>query len=75
MNTFRKIRFTSAEGSTAGLVIPSEKLEGKSISEISRLFPYSESRFMRHLEVSEPQPSFESAFAYEFSPRTARYSV
>jgi len=74
MNTFRKIRFTSTEGSTAGLVVPSERLEGKSVGEISRLFPYGESRFMRRLEVSEPFGTFESAFAYEFSPKTASYS-
>lgn len=64
--TYLKFRFTSCQGCTAGLVIESDKFSNLSITELSRFFPYSESRFMARLEVSPKFPSWEAAFNFQF---------
>ena len=64
--TYLKFRFTSRHGCTAGLVIESDKFSNLSITELSRFFPYSESRFMRELEVSREFNSWRDAFDFDF---------
>ena len=64
--TYLKFRFTSRQGCTAGLVIESDKFSNLSITELSRFFPYSESRFMRKLEVSREFNSWREAFDFDF---------
>lgn len=64
--TYRKFRFTSNAGSTAGLVIESDRFERTSITDLSRFFPYSEARFMARLEVSPEYPTWEDAFNHTF---------
>ena len=66
--TFCRIRFTSRKhGATAALVFTSDRLaQIKSVGELSRAFPYSESLKMERLEVSPNFPTFDEAFAYEF---------
>lgn len=64
--TYRKFRFTSRHGSTAGLVIESDRMEHTTITDLSRLFPYSEARFMARLEVSPEYKTWEEAFGHEF---------
>jgi len=66
-STYRKVRFTSkANGSTAGLVIESDRFERMSITDFSRLFPYSEASKMRTLQVSPEFPTWEAAFDHSF---------
>ena len=64
--TYLKFRFTSSQGCTAGLVIESDKFSNLSITELSRFFPYSESRFMRELEVSREFENWREAFDFDF---------
>lgn len=64
--TYLKFRFSSRQGCTAGLVIESDKFANLSITELSRFFPYSESRFMRELEVSREFNSWCEAFEFDF---------
>ena len=64
--TYLKFRFSSRQGSTAGIVIESDKFSNLSITELSRFFPYSESRFMRELEVSSEFNSWREAFDFDF---------
>lgn len=69
MNTFLKIRFTSpAQGSTAGLVLDTDKFNALSIQDISRMFPYSEALKMKRLQASRNYPTWVEAFAHEFEP-------
>ena len=63
---YRKVRFTSKRGATAGLVVESDRLARMSLADVSRLFPYSESRFMAQLETSPEYPSWDAAFAHSF---------
>lgn len=65
---YQKIRFTSkANGSTAGLVLETEKLKDMTISDISRCFPYSEALKMERLETSPQYETWEQAFNHEFA--------
>ena len=64
--TYLKFRFTSRQGCTAGLVIESDKFSNLSITDLSRFFPYSESRFMRELEVSREFENWREAFDFDF---------
>ena len=64
--TYLKFRFSSRFGCTAGIVIESDKFSNLSITELSRFFPYSESRFMRELEVSREFNSWREAFDFDF---------
>ena len=64
--TYLKFRFTSRQGCTDGLVIESDKFSNLSITELSRFFPYSESRFMRELEVSREFENWREAFDFDF---------
>lgn len=65
-SSFRKFRFTSNQGATAGLVIESDRFERLSVTDLSRFFPYSEARFMARLEVSPEFPAWEAAFNHVF---------
>lgn len=65
-SAYRKFRFTSNAGATAGLVIESDRFERTSITDLSRFFPYSEARFMARLEVSPEYPTWEAAFNHTF---------
>jgi len=65
--SFRKFRFVSNQGQTAGLVIDSAKLDSLSISDLSRFFPYSEARFMARIEVSPEYSTWEEAFYHSFA--------
>ncbi len=61
--TFTKVRFTSKlNGNTAGLVFDDDFLEGKTIQDISRLFPVSEAMKMERLELSQSFTTWEEAF-------------
>lgn len=62
---FRKIRFTSKHGATAGLVVPAAVAK-KPITEISRLFPMHEASKMERFEQSPVLPSWEAAFNFSF---------
>ena len=64
--TYQKIRFTSRNGSTAGLVFDSFKIEHSSISELSRFFPYSEASKMARIQVSPEFNTWEEAFDFVF---------
>ena len=44
---------------TAALILDSDKLDKMSVSEISQLFPYSESMKMMFLEISAKFDSFD----------------
>jgi hypothetical protein len=63
---YRKVRFTNNAGGTAGLVLSQEKLDSHTIESLSRLFPVSEARFMRTLQLSPQFPTFDDAFMFEF---------
>jgi len=62
---YKKIRFTGKRGNTAGIVID-ENMFSLSVSDLSRLFPYSEAMKMERLEVSPVFDSWDDAFAYQF---------
>lgn len=64
-----KIRFVSKyhHGATAGLIVSATAMKGKTVSDISRLFPYSEANRMDRLERSPFFPSWDQAFAYTFT--------
>jgi len=65
--TFVKVRFTSkTNGSTAGLILTLDKFKKMSITDISRMFPYSESVKMAWLEVSNQYSTWDMAFAHDF---------
>ena len=63
---YRKVRFTSKRGATAGLVIESGRLARMNVADLSRLFPYSESRFMAKVETSPEYATWDDAFAHSF---------
>ena len=65
-STYQKIRFTSRNGSTAGLVFDSFKIEHSSVSELSRFFPYSEASKMARIQVSPEFDTWEEAFNFTF---------
>jgi hypothetical protein len=65
--TFHKVLFYSkVHGRTAGLILNDSELKGKSTSDLSRLFPYSEAPKMKILFVSQGFNSWNEAF--EFQP-------
>jgi len=51
---------------TAAIMIDSDDLESKSISELSRLFPYSEAGKMVWFEHTAQYPDFNAAFEAGF---------
>ena len=51
---------------TAAIILDSEVIDRMTVSEISRLFPYSESTKMVFLEISPEYDSFEDAFNADF---------
>lgn len=51
---------------TAALILDSEVIDTMTVTEISRLFPYSESTKMVFLEISPEYDSFEDAFNADF---------
>ena len=71
--TFQKVRFArsnnpeSADDCTAGLILESSKLESMTVSDVSRLFPYSEAAKMRVIQVSPRYPDWEAAFNHQFT--------
>lgn len=65
--TYQKVRFSSPTGATAGLVLRTADLRNKTVADISRLFSYSEARFMRRLEVSPEFATWAEAFGHDFS--------
>jgi hypothetical protein len=52
---------------TAALILDSDKLNDMSVSEISQLFPYSESMKMMFLEISAKFDSFDAALNTDFA--------
>ena len=54
---------------TAALILDSDKLDKMSVSEISQLFPYSESMKMMFLEISAKFDSFDEAFNADFAAK------
>lgn len=64
---FHKVMFSrSGHGTSAGLVVDTNKIDPADMSAVSRLFPYSEARFMRTYHVSPAFGTFAEAFAYVF---------
>ena len=64
--TFIRVWFESKQhGRTAGLIFPVEQLKGKSVSEISRYFPYSEAMKMERFFTSPLFDSWEDAFNFK----------
>ena len=61
-----KFRFKSKLGATAGLVMALGKFERSNVSELSRLFPYSEALKMAVWQVSPAFDSWDSAFSFTF---------
>tara|TARA_R100001443_G_scaffold47547_1_gene60144 strand:- start:915 stop:1193 length:279 start_codon:yes stop_codon:yes gene_type:complete len=61
---------------TAALILDSDKLDKMSVSEISQLFPYSESMKMIFLEISAKFDTFEDACNADFSAtRSIRVNI
>lgn len=63
---YQKIRFTSHAGSTSGLILDADTLDGMTVGEVSRLFPLSCAQYMQRLEMSPRFDSWEAAFEYQF---------
>jgi hypothetical protein len=66
MTTYRKVRFTSYAGNTAGVIVESAKFDTMTTSDISRLFPYYEAPKMKVLQLSDEYSSWEAAFSHSF---------
>lgn len=66
MTKFRKFRFTNGKEHTAALIMESAKLIKMPVTEVSRLFPYSEAPKMRTFEMSPAYETWEQAFEYQF---------
>lgn len=67
MGPFHKVLFTrSGYGCTAGLVIDASKIDPSDMATVSRLFPWTESRYMRTYHVSPAFGSAAEAFGYVF---------
>ena len=54
---------------TAALIVDSDKLNKMTISEISQMFPYSESTKMKYLEISANFETWEDAFNADFQAK------
>ena len=61
---FQKVWFSKGSEKTAGLIVPAEKLHTMTVSEISRLFPVSESLKMGRLHTSPVFATWDAAFAF-----------
>lgn len=62
---YGKVRFISKyNGNTSGIVLTNIQQQNMTISEISKLFPYSESLKMERLERSEYFTTWEEAFNF-----------
>lgn len=62
-NMFHKVYFSDGRGNrTAGLVLNEEHVKNKSITELSRLFPYSEANKMQFIYISPGFETWEEAF-------------
>jgi hypothetical protein len=71
MTQYKKVRFTSKHGSTAGLILERDKLEDMTIEDVSRLFTLYESPKMQRFEHSPAFDSFDDAFDYQFEKEVA----
>ena len=71
---FYKIAFSTGNNWTAGLVLGEETLD-KSISELSRLFPYFESHKMETFHRSPPFDNWHQAFEFTFIQHTLSTTV
>ena len=61
---------------TAALILDSDKLDGMSVTDVSKLFPYSECMKMIFLEISAKFDSFDDAFNADFSAtRSIRVNI
>lgn len=68
INGYCKIRFVSKyhHGATAGLILHTDTLKGKTIADLSRYFPIGECNKMDRLERSPFFATWDEAFAYTF---------
>ena len=64
MSGFVKVRFTGRGGATAGLVIADD--DERTVADLSRMFPYSESNKMQRFERSPAYETFDEAFRHTF---------
>lgn len=64
-HTFVKIMFYGSGGETAGIVMPMAKVRGKTVSQLSRFFPYSEAPKMEKIYISDEFDTWEKAFAHK----------
>ena len=61
---------------TAALILDSDKLNNMSVTEVSKLFPYSESMKMIYLEISAKYDSFDDALNADFvAKRSNRVNI
>jgi len=68
MAKYIKVRFTSKNnGSTAGVVLTVEQMRTMPMTELSRMFPYSEVRKMERRERSPEYATWDEAFLHTFS--------
>ncbi len=68
---YTKVRFTSKlNGNTAGLVLTDHQQESMTITQVSKLFPISESMKMERLERSDSFNTFEEAFLVDMDHAT-----
>ena len=54
---------------TAALIVDSDKLNKMTVSEISQMFPYSESAKMKYLEISANFETWENAVNADFQAK------
>ena len=64
--SYKKVRFTKDGISTVGIVLETEVLKKRTITELSRMYPYSEVPKMGKLQVSKEFPTWNEAFWYKF---------
>ena len=61
---------------TAALILDSDKLDGMSVTDVSKLFPHSECMKMIFLEISAKYDSFDDALNADFvAKRSNRVNI
>lgn len=70
---FHKVMFSSsAHGTTAGLVVDTEKVDVQDVAAVSRLYPWSACRQMSRYHVSPAYVTWADAFAHVFDVDNSR---
>ena len=63
---FRKVRFTSNHGYTAGIVMPETRFQRMNVSGLSQMFPVCEAMKMGRVQYSPVMDNYDQALYFDF---------